>query len=162
VTDADTDGVRAYPLTLYFDDSCPLCRAEMAAITRCDRNGRIRLVDCSTPGFDDPDCRAAGIATIDLMRRMHARDAEGRWLSGVPAIAAAYRAVGLDSLGGFFASPRLQPVLARLYGWLADHRQGASRLGLGGLFGVYVQWLARRAQRRASACHDGACELPPR
>ena len=152
----------AYPLTLYFDDSCPLCRAEMAAITRNDQAGRIRLVDCSAPDFDDADCRAAGIATRELMHRLHARDAQGRWAVGVPAVAAAYRAVGLAGLGGFFASKRLQPLLARLYGWLADHRQGLSRLGLTGLFGRYVDWLAARAVRRASACHAGACELPHR
>jgi predicted DCC family thiol-disulfide oxidoreductase YuxK len=93
------------------------------------------------------------------MCRLHARDAEGRWRVGVPAVAAAYGAVGLAGLGGFFAAPRLQPLLARLYGWLADHRQGLSRLGLTGLFGRYVQWLARRAEKRASACHAGACDL---
>jgi predicted DCC family thiol-disulfide oxidoreductase YuxK len=153
------NGFPTYPLTLYFDDSCPLCRAEMAAITRCDPAGRIRLVDCSASGFDDPDCRAAAIATADLMRRLHARDAEGRWRVGVPAVAAAYAAVGLASLGGFLATPPLQPVLARLYGWLADHRQALSRLGLTGLFGRYVDWLARRAARRATSCHAGACDL---
>ena len=52
------------------------------------------------------------------------------------------------SLGGLFAAPGLQPVLARLYGWLADHRQGLSRLGLTGLFGHYLHLLARRAARR--------------
>ena len=159
--DADArDGFPAYPLTLYFDDSCPLCRAEMAAITRCDHEARIRLVDCSAPDFDDADCKAAGIATTALMRRLHARDAEGRWRVGVPAVAAAYGAVGLIGLGGVFASPRLQPVLARLYGWLADHRQGLSRVGLTGLFSRYVDWLAHRAVRRASTCHAGACDLP--
>ena len=65
-----------------------------------------------------------------------------------------------ESGGGFFAAPRLQPVLARLYGWLADHRQGLSRLGLTGLFGRYVDWLARRAVKRAATCHAGACDLP--
>lgn len=152
----------AYPLTLYYDDSCPLCRAEMAAITRNDPAGRIRLVDCSVPGFDDAHCRAAGIATHELMHRLHARDAEGRWAVGVPAVAAAYRAVGLAGLGGFFASRRWQPLLARLYGWLADHRQGLSRVGLTGGFGRYVDWLARRAVQRSSACHAGHCDLPHR
>jgi predicted DCC family thiol-disulfide oxidoreductase YuxK len=154
------DGFPAYPLTLYFDDSCPLCRAEMAAITRFDHDARIRLVDCSCPSFDDSDCRAAGIATGELMRRLHARDAEGRWRVGVPAVAAAYTAVGLAGIGGFFASPGLQGPLARLYGWLADHRQGLSRIGLTGLFGRYVEWLGRRSLQRASACHAGACEFP--
>jgi predicted DCC family thiol-disulfide oxidoreductase YuxK len=152
-------GAPRYPLTLYYDDSCPLCRAEMQVIARSDAHGRIHLVDCSPPGFDDPDCRAAGIATAALMRRLHARDADGHWRVGVPAFAAAYTAIGVDGLGRFFSTPGLQPLLARLYGWLADHRQGLSRLGLSGLFGVYVQWLARRAERRAAACHAGMCDL---
>jgi predicted DCC family thiol-disulfide oxidoreductase YuxK len=134
----------------------------MAAITRNDHAGRIRLVDCSAPDFTDAECRAAGIATRDLMHRLHARDADGRWAIGVPAVAAAYRAVGLAGLGGFFASPRMRPLLATLYGWLADHRQGLSRLGLTGLFSRYVDWLARRAVHRSSACHAGACALPHR
>ncbi|MGH8030644.1 MAG: thiol-disulfide oxidoreductase DCC family protein [Arenimonas sp.] len=159
---AGLDDEPRYPLTLYYDASCPLCLAEMTAITRCDRINNIHLVDCSAPGFDDADCRAAGIATRDLMHRLHARDADGHWRVGVPAVAAAYRAVGVAVLGGFFASPRLQPWLARLYGWLADHRQGLSRLGLTGLFGRYVQWLARRAERRAAACHADACEIAHR
>jgi predicted DCC family thiol-disulfide oxidoreductase YuxK len=156
------DGVPAYPLTLYYDDSCPLCRAEMRVIARNDAHGRIRLVDCSTPGFDDPACRAAGIATDALMHRLHALDADGHWRVGVPAFAAAYTAIGVGGLGRFFSSPRLQPLLSRLYGWLADHRQGLSRLGLSGLFGRVVQWLARRAARRAAACHAGACGIAPR
>lgn len=152
-------GAPSYPLTLYYDDSCALCRAEMRGIARSDAHGRIRLVDCSTPGFADPDCRAAGIATNALMRRLHARDADGRWHVGVPAFAAAYTAIGVDGLGRFFSSPRLQPLLSRLYGWVADRRQGLSRLGLSGLLGEFVHWLARRAARRAAACHAGACAI---
>ena len=146
------------PLTLYYDASCPLCSAEMAALKRCDRHDVLRLVDCAAPGFADADCAAARIEVPALMRRLHCRDAAGQWRIGVPAFAVAYTAVGAAGIGGFFADTRWAPVLDRLYGWLADHRQGFSRLGLNGVFGAWVHWMARRAQRRAAACHDGRCE----
>jgi predicted DCC family thiol-disulfide oxidoreductase YuxK len=149
-----------YPITLYFDASCPLCLAEMTAIKRNDRHDRLRLVDCSRPGFCDADCEQAGIATHDLMRRLHARDAAGRWRIGVPAFSVAYGAIGVAGLAAFFDQPRLATVFARLYGWVADHRQGLSRLGLNGLFGLWVGWMARRAQARAASCHDGLCKRP--
>lgn len=149
-----------YPLTLYYDASCPLCLAEMMAIKRNDARDRIRLVDCSGPGFVDPDCRDAGIATDALMWRLHARDAQGRWWIGVPAFAIAYGALGAASVAAFFTDARLAQPLGWLYGWVADHRQGLSRFGLGGLFGKWVGWVARRAQARAATCHDGICERP--
>jgi predicted DCC family thiol-disulfide oxidoreductase YuxK len=152
----------AFPLTLYYDASCPLCLAEMTAIPRHDAHGRIHLVDCSVPGFSDPQCDAAGIATPALMWRLHARDAEGRWRIGVPAFAAAYGAIGVDGLAAFFGSPRLERPLRWLYGLVADNRQRLSRLGLNGLFGMWVGWMARRAQARAAACHDGVCVRPDR
>jgi predicted DCC family thiol-disulfide oxidoreductase YuxK len=155
---SDLEAIR-YPLTLYYDASCPLCAAEMAALKRCDTHGRIELVDCSMPGFTDPHCDAAGVETAAMMRRLHCRDGAGRWRIGVPAFAIAYSAVGAAGIGAFFADARWAPLLARLYGWLADHRQGFSRLGLNGLFGAWVHFMARRAQRRAKACADGACAL---
>jgi predicted DCC family thiol-disulfide oxidoreductase YuxK len=154
-----SDNLRAaYPLTLYYDASCPLCLAEMTAIKRLDHHDRLHLVDCSAPGFDDAACRAADIGVEALMRRLHARDADGHWRIGVPAFAVAYAAVDARGVAAFFATPRLAGILGRLYGWLADHRQGFSRLGLNGLFGAWVAWLARRAQRRAVTCHAGVCE----
>ena len=147
----------SYPLVLYYDHSCGLCLAEMTAIKRADTRDRIVLVDCSPPGFTDAHLEAAGIPTEALMRRLHARDAAGTWRVGVPAFATAYAAVGADGIAAFFANKRLSRVLGVLYGWLADHRQGFSRLGLNGLFGAWMNWMAKRAQKRAQACHDGVC-----
>ena len=149
-----------YPLTLYYDDACPLCRSEMAAMKRLDRHDRLQLVDCSGAGFEDPHCVRAGIPVQALMSRLHARDADGVWRVGVPAFAAAYAAIGALPVARFFAEPKRRPWLDRAYGWLADHRQGFSKLGLNGLFGAWVHWMARRAQRRAAACHDGLCGVP--
>ena len=50
-------------------------------------------------------------------------------------------------------------VLARLYGFLADHRQGLSRIGLTGLFGRYVDWLARRAVRLGKRIARPVCQV---
>ena len=36
-----------YPLTVYFDATCPLCTAEMGAMQARDSAKRLRLVDCS-------------------------------------------------------------------------------------------------------------------
>jgi predicted DCC family thiol-disulfide oxidoreductase YuxK len=154
-----TADVPAYPLTLYYDASCPLCLAEMTALARSDARGRLRLVDCSQPGFVDADCIAGGHSTTELMQRMHARDADGRWWVGIPAFAVAYAAIGVEGVSRFFADPRWRPVLDRLYAWVADHRQGLSRLGLNGVFGAWVHRRARRAAQRTHACADDACRL---
>ena len=156
-------GATAWPLTLYYDHGCPLCRAEMFALKAIDAADRLRLVDCSAAGFADADATQAGVTVAAMMRRMHARNAAGRWHVGVPAFVVAYGAVGVAGLASALATPRLQPLFARVYGWIADHRIALSRLGLNGLFGACVGWFARRAARRAqvraAACHDGACRI---
>jgi predicted DCC family thiol-disulfide oxidoreductase YuxK len=156
----------AWPLTLYYDDSCPLCRAEMLALKANDAHGRLRLVDCSAPGFVDADAAREGITPAAMMRRMHARDGTGRWYVGIPAFEVAYGAIGAAALAALLAWPRWRPWLARGYGWIADHRQCLSRLGLNGAFGAVVGWFARRAAKRAQArtaqCADGACRSEPR
>ena len=154
-----SEAAPAYPLTLYYDGACGLCAAEMGAFARSDRHGRLRLVDCSAPGFRDADCDAAGIAREALMHRMHARDADGNWRVGVPALAWAYAAVGVDGIAAFFADPGRARWLARAYGWIADHRQVLSRLGLNFGFRLWIRWRARRAARHAHACADGLCRV---
>ena len=119
-----------YPLTVFYDASCPLCASEMHALRERDADRRLELVDCSAPDFSDEGLRAEGITREKLMTLIHARDAHGRWLIGPDCFAAVYAAVGLHGPARVWGSRRLRPLLARLYPWIARHRQPLSRLGL--------------------------------
>ncbi|RRD58734.1 DUF393 domain-containing protein [Comamonadaceae bacterium OH2545_COT-014] len=105
-----------YPLTLYYDASCPLCAAEMHALLQRDAHGRLRLVDCSPPGFDGAP---AGCTQAELMRLMHAQTADGRVLVGVPAFEAAYAAVGRQRVARALRHPLLGRLARALYPHLA-------------------------------------------
>ena len=121
---------RPYPLTVFYDASCPLCANEMHALKMRDCGNRIELVDCSSPAFSDAGLLAAGVTREMLMKRIHAHDAYGRWLVGADCFEALYRAVGAEHLASIWGSRRLRALLDRLYALVADHRQALSRLGL--------------------------------
>jgi len=125
---------------VYYDKSCPLCATEMHALRELDWRGRLRLVDCSAPDFDGGDAAREGISRQAMMSRLHARDPEGRWLTGLDAFEAVYASAGLHGPARFWGSRRLRPLLGRLYPVLARHRQPLSRLGLHRVVG----WALRR------------------
>jgi predicted DCC family thiol-disulfide oxidoreductase YuxK len=103
-----------YPLTLFYDASCPLCASEMQALKARDQEGRLELVDCSAHDFDETVLAGTCIDRADLMARMHARDAHGRWLVALDALEAAYRAVGLERAAHLFGEIGLHKVVRRL------------------------------------------------
>ena len=116
-----------YPLTVFYDASCPMCAAEMQALKKCDRAARLELLDCSAPDFDESVLSGLAITREDLMARIHARDAHGRWLVALDAMQEAYRAVGLERAADFWGSRSLRPLLDPLYRWVARRRQALSR-----------------------------------
>ncbi|ADU36058.1 thiol-disulfide oxidoreductase DCC family protein [Variovorax paradoxus] len=135
-----------YPLTVYYDATCPLCVAEMGAMHARDAAGRLNLVDCSPLGF------SAGPAPREaLMTAMHAVDASGRVLSGVAAIRACRAAVGMPAGGALLDLPIVGALADRAYALLARNRYRLPR------------WLvARLAGRGAIAptnCADDQCGL---
>lgn len=136
-----------YPLTVFYDASCPMCASEMQALKNLDRESRLELVDCSASDFSDEGLRAEAITRSALMRRMHVRDAHGRWMVGVDAFEAVYRAAGLERAARLWANPRLRPLFDRLYPWIARYRQPLSRLGMNAL----VKRLIRSAASRRAA-----------
>jgi len=138
-----------YPLTIFYDASCPMCAHEMHALKARDAAGRLLLVDCSASDFDDGVLAGTPIRREDLMTLIHARDAGGHWLAGLDVFELAYRAAGLERLAGFWGSRHLRPILARLYPWIAKNRQFLSRLG--------VDRLVRRLFRLPCNEHD-ACK----
>ena len=123
-----------FPLTVFYDASCPLCASEMHALAARDRDARLVLVDCSAPDFDERPFAVDGVTRAAMLARIHARDADGHWLAGVDVFAEAYRAAGFSRIARLFASARLRPLWTRLYPWVARNRQGLSRWQL---FRVY-------------------------
>lgn len=117
-----------YPLTVFYDASCPMCAAEMRAVHSRDPAGRIDLVDCSAPDFSDEAFRAEGKTRAAFMARIHARDAHGQWLVGPDAFEAIYRAVGLERTARIWGSRRLRPLVDRAYHWIARNRRVLSRV----------------------------------
>jgi predicted DCC family thiol-disulfide oxidoreductase YuxK len=109
------------PIEVFYDGSCPICTTEMKALARRDGGVRLALTDCSPTEFapDTPDAPSRA----QLMHRIHARDAQGRWLRGVDVFVAAYDAAGFHRTARVLACRRLRPLLDRLYGVVADHRR---------------------------------------
>ena len=107
----------SYPLTVYFDATCPLCTAEMSAMQARDSAGRLHLIDCSPADFSGgPAPREA------LMHSLHAVDAAGQLRVGVGAIRACRAAVGLPAGGALLDLPLIGPLADRAYAVLARNR----------------------------------------
>jgi predicted DCC family thiol-disulfide oxidoreductase YuxK len=116
-----------YPLTIFYDASCPVCVAQMSRVGRRDVLGRLVLVDCSAADFDETVLAGLPIRRADLMTAIHARDAHGRWFSGIEVLELANAAVGRDAVAGIWGSRMLRPMLRRLYAWVARHRHAFPR-----------------------------------
>jgi predicted DCC family thiol-disulfide oxidoreductase YuxK len=147
----------AWPLTIYYDASCPLCAREIATLAACDFESKLRLVDCSPLEFCDPQATEASLTRAELMRAIHARDEAGRWYRGIDVFALAYQAAGLHGVARAFGHRRWRPVFDWLYPRVAKHRMLLSHLGLTNLYGWLIEFAAKRAARRAQTCRDGAC-----
>ena len=102
----------AWPLTLYFDGACPLCAREINHLRRHANPARLALVDISAASFQTPVDLPAG---ANLQQRLHARFADGQWLSGPEATLWSWRAAGLGRWVAPLAWPWLRGVWQALY-----------------------------------------------
>lgn len=67
--------------TVYFDGSCPLCRAEIGYYWRQDQDRALCFIDISETGAVPPE----GMTQRRAMQRFHVRASDGGVLSGVAA-----------------------------------------------------------------------------
>ena len=67
--------------TVYFDGSCPLCRAEIGYYQRKDQGRALCFVDISETGAVPPE----GITQQRAMKRFHVRASDGCILTGAAA-----------------------------------------------------------------------------
>ena len=135
-----------YPLTLFFDGACPMCRAEMASLRGRDAAGRLRYADVRAPGFAAPD----GTTLNAMLISIHARTADGRLVTGTETLRLAYRAIGLGWLLAPTGWPPLRRVSERAYLWAARNRF------------ALPAWLGLAAialRPRRAGCDDTTCRL---
>jgi len=141
-----------YPLTLLYDESCPLCRLEIDNLRVRDGGRHLRFIDVSDPAFDPTPY---GVTLDDMMAAIHAVRADGSIVKGVEVFRLAYCAVGLGWLTWPTGWPLLRPLFDRAYVHVARNRYRISeRLGWL-IFGI-AAW---RAEKRSRACHAGHCDL---
>jgi predicted DCC family thiol-disulfide oxidoreductase YuxK len=147
-----------YPITIYYDASCPLCRREIDLLKQFDTASQIALVDCSPENYqgEGEHTRAA------MMKLIHAKDANGRWMIGAPVFSAAYVATGFSAIARLWGARWLQPFWRVVYPWIANNRTLLSKLGAMSAMTNVLHWFhARSAQSalaNAAQCHDGVCD----
>ncbi|WP_338477461.1 DUF393 domain-containing protein [Pseudomonas trivialis] len=87
-----------WPLTLYFDGDCPLCAREIKLLSARATPDRLLFVDISAEAFD---ATRLGLTAADMASSLHARFADGTWVTGLDATLWSWRAAGL----GAWAAP---------------------------------------------------------
>lgn len=134
----------AWPLTLYYDGSCPLCAREIRALRRRASPQRLQLVDIDAADFDPA---SLGFSRSQLQQRLHARFADGQWVSGLDATFWSWCAAGLGRWAAPLRWPLLRPLLELGYRLFCRLRP-------------FLHWLPH--PDGAARCRTATCELPDR
>lgn len=145
-----------YPLTLLYDESCPLCKLEIDNLKARNNKDLLRFIDVSAEDFDDS---AYPASKKDMMDIIHAIRPDGSVAKGVEVFRLAYAAVGL----GWITAPTGFPILKPLFDWayirIARNRYRLSNRFSGCLFKIAAERAARHAQHQSQQCKDGACHV---
>lgn len=131
-----------YPLTVYYDASCPMCRSEMETLKDNDSENKLILVDCSDNNFSTPT--SCPVDKETMMERIHAIDANGYWIESADVFAAVYNASGFTKLAKFWGNKTLQPILNTLYPYIAFHRRWLSKTPLPYVFNWLLKIITKK------------------
>jgi predicted DCC family thiol-disulfide oxidoreductase YuxK len=128
------------PTEVYFNGDCPVCRSEMAHYANlcASSQPKFRFIDSMQRPDEFVEC---GLRLEHLERRVYLREADGRILSGMPALVHLWsRMPEYRWLSRVLALPVLRPISALLY----DHVIAPS---------LALWATTRRVGNRASARH---------
>lgn len=145
-----------YPLTLYYDGACPMCRAEMHNLMLRNRRELLAFVDISVPGFSG---QPPGATQQDLMTLIHASQADGTLVKGVDVFRLAYSAAGLPWVSTLVRLPVIGPLADRLYPWIARFRHHIPRPLVVLLFETAARRAAAQAAERGHCKPGDACRF---
>ena len=110
-----------WPLTLYYDGDCPLCAREIDWLRRRADSAKLQLADIRASDFDS---KALGYSMAQLQNLLHARFADGQWVTGLDATYWSWTAAGHIWLARPLAWRSLRPALDGLYQLFCRLRPG--------------------------------------
>ena len=142
----------SYPITIFHDGNCPICRLDIENLRSRNYEGRLRFIDIAAPDFSPTPY---GMTLEEFAAQIRAQLPDGTLITGMEVFRRAYRTVGL---GWIIAPANWGPLKApadALYRFFARHRLTISRR-FGGLFEALA---ACQAERRARACRSGQCSI---
>jgi len=116
--------MKPYPLTVYFDGECPICRREIDLMKIFNRRERLQFIDFSTSSYRPTD---HGLNQCDLGRVIHARWSDGSLISGVEVFREMWEAIGLAFLARFTRLSIINNLLIKAYAWFAKNRLWLTR-----------------------------------
>ena len=129
-------------LTIFHDDSCVICRTEMArfySIYSAD-------MDLIALSHGADELEQHGIKLEDALTLMHVIDEQGKLHIGMEAIRLMYRRLGKPKTAWFTSLPVLRGFFDWLYPIFARHRYKMPVW----LLGIGVK----------DVCQDGYCQMP--
>lgn len=112
-------GTKPFPLTIYFDGECPICRREIDLMKIFNRKERLHFIDFSTSSYRAAD---HGLNPCDLGKVIHARWADGTIIIGVDVFREMWEAIGLRLFARLSRRPLINKLLVKAYAWFAKNR----------------------------------------
>jgi len=112
-------GTKPYPLTVYFDADCPICRREIDLMKIFNRRNHLEFIDFSASSYLPAE---HGLSPCDLGKVIHARWSDGTIITGVEVFREMWEAIGLGFLARFARRPTINKLLVKAYTWFARNR----------------------------------------
>jgi predicted DCC family thiol-disulfide oxidoreductase YuxK len=141
-----------YPISIYYDRSCPLCNQEMSRLKQHDHAGNLLLIDCSADNYVSPEDAPA---KAEMMRLLHVRTADGSWVIGVPAFSLAYAGVGFHFVSDWLDKRYINRLMTHLYPLIARRRYIFPEW----LAAAWFNWLAAKSLHRSQSCNNNQCKI---
>jgi len=108
-----------YPLTIFYDGACGICRREMERYRTKDKNAGLKFVNVNRRDFD---AQAEGLDPRKILDYVHARDAKGKTVRGAEAFVWIWLACGYRVLPFLAQLPVIKQLARALYRLFARYR----------------------------------------
>lgn len=108
-----------YPITIFYDGACGICRREMGRYRAEDKNARLKFVNANHPNFD---LKSEGLDPQKILDYIYAKDQNGKVVCGVDAFAWIWEACGYKFLPILVRLPLIKQLARAFYRLFARYR----------------------------------------